>query len=198
MATSKKTRFMVLFMAMLFLLATVGAGAAAIIGSRNNKAEEKKQSDALAKINEEAKKTTEAASKANQCPQKTGDNMKPVTQLPEVFTQSTAATELIKTDLVVGTGEEVLPGDCVTAFYHGTLLTTGATFDSSYDRGAPIQFPPSRVIKGWQDGVPGMKVGGQRRLVIPAALAYGAQSPSAAIPANSDLVFIIEITATKR
>ena len=70
----------------------------------------------------------------------------------------------------------------------------GKTFDSSYDRGQPITFGLNGVIAGWQMGIPGMKVGGKRRLIIPASLAYGGQAVGT-IPANSDLVFEVELLA---
>jgi peptidylprolyl isomerase len=100
---------------------------------------------------------------------------------------------LIVEDIKIGEGYEVKPGGAVVAFYHGTLKSTGAKFDSAFERGEPVAFPLGGVIPGWQKGVPGMKVGGIRKLTIPAALAYGAQSPSADIPPNSDLVFIIQL-----
>lgn len=106
-------------------------------------------------------------------------------------------TELQKIDTQVGNGEEVKAGATVTAHYTGAIASTGVIFQSSLDMGDPIEFPLSGVIKGWTEGVPGMKVGGKRRLIIPAAQAYGEQSPSADIPANADLVFDIEITAVK-
>jgi FKBP-type peptidyl-prolyl cis-trans isomerase len=98
-------------------------------------------------------------------------------------------------DIVEGTGDEVLPGATITAHYTGALCTNGVIFQSSHDMGRPITFPLSGVIKGWQQGVPGMKVGGTRRLIIPAEMAYGSQSPAPNIPANSDLVFDIELVA---
>lgn len=99
-------------------------------------------------------------------------------------------------DIVRGDGPEAGPGSVVTAHYTGALCATGVIFQSSHDFGDPVTFPLDGVIKGWQDGVPGMKVGGRRRLVIPAAQAYGQQSPSPSIPADSDLVFDIELTGT--
>lgn len=98
-------------------------------------------------------------------------------------------------DTVVGTGDTVQPGATVTAHYTGALCANGVIFQSSHDMGRPATFPLSQVIDGWQKGVPGMKVGGTRRLLIPAAQAYGAQSPSPNIPANADLVFDIELVA---
>jgi len=98
-------------------------------------------------------------------------------------------------DTVNGTGDTVELGATITAHYTGALAATGTIFQSSHDMGHPVTFPLSGVIKGWQDGVPGMKVGGTRRLLIPAAHAYGAQSPSPNIPPNSDLVFDIELVS---
>ena len=103
--------------------------------------------------------------------------------------------ELVIVDTVVGDGDEVLAGDTVTAHYTGALCADGTIFQSSHDTGSPATFPLGHVIDGWQKGVPGMKVGGTRRLTIPAAQAYGASSPSPSIPANSDLVFDIELVA---
>lgn len=100
-------------------------------------------------------------------------------------------------DVKEGTGAIVPAGATITAHYTGALCKDGTIFQSSHDFGDPISFPLDGVIKGWTEGVPGMKVGGIRRLVIPAAMAYGAQSPSADIPPNSDLVFDIELVAIK-
>ncbi len=105
---------------------------------------------------------------------------------------------LQKIDEVVGTGAEAKADSTVTAHYTGAVAATGIIFQSSHDMGQPIDFPLSGVIKGWSEGVPGMKVGGKRRLLIPAGLAYGANPPQGSgIPANADLVFDIELTAVK-
>lgn len=96
-------------------------------------------------------------------------------------------------DLEVGTGPEVQPGATITAHYTGALVNNGIIFQSSHDFGKPISFGLNQVIKGWTDGVPGMKVGGWRRLIIPAKQAYAENSPAPNIPANSDLVFDIEL-----
>lgn len=112
------------------------------------------------------------------------------------FTPVSPVTELQVIDTVEGTGEVVPEGATVTAHYTGALCKDGTIFQSSHDFGPDgISFPLSGVIQGWTQGVPGMKVGGTRRLVIPAAMAYGRQSPSANIPPDSDLVFDIELTA---
>ncbi|UTX51309.1 FKBP-type peptidyl-prolyl cis-trans isomerase [Candidatus Saccharibacteria bacterium TM7i] len=101
--------------------------------------------------------------------------------------------EIIDTD--PGVGEEVRPGATVTAHYTGALVRNGIIFQSSYDFGDAMTFGLDQVISGWTQGVPGMKIGGTRRLIIPAELAYGASSPAPNIPANSDLVFDIDLIA---
>lgn len=109
------------------------------------------------------------------------------------FEPRESVSELEITDIEVGTGEEVKPGASITAHYTGALVKNGIIFQSSHDFGKAITFPLSGVIAGWTQGVPGMKVGGMRRLVIPADMAYGSSSPAPNIPANSDLVFDIEL-----
>jgi FKBP-type peptidyl-prolyl cis-trans isomerase len=104
-------------------------------------------------------------------------------------------TKLVVEDVKVGNGEKAEPGDKVTVHYTGTLAKGGKKFDSSVDRGKPFQFTlgAGMVIQGWDQGVAGMKVGGKRILKIPANLAYGPQAKGADIPANSDLVFEVEL-----
>lgn len=111
------------------------------------------------------------------------------------FTPVQNAPELQIIDVQEGTGEVVPEGATITAHYTGALCADGTIFQSSHDFGRPITFGLNQVIQGWTKGVPGMKVGGIRRLVIPADMAYGAHSPSPNIPANSDLVFDIELVA---
>ena len=113
----------------------------------------------------------------------------------EPRTEPVAELEII--DVEVGTGEEVQPGAKITAHYTGALVKNGIIFQSSHDFGEALTFGLNQVIKGWTVGVPGMKVGGTRRLIIPAEMAYGASSPAKNIPANSDLVFDIDLVAIK-
>ena len=113
------------------------------------------------------------------------------------FTPVDAVPELQIIDVQEGTGETVQPGATITAHYTGALAKDGTIFQSSHDFGDAITFGLNQVIAGWTNGVPGMKIGGVRRLVIPAAQAYGAQSPSANIPPNSDLVFDIELVGIR-
>lgn len=113
------------------------------------------------------------------------------------FTPIDSVEELQIVDIEQGTGDEAQPGATITAHYTGALCKNGIIFQSSHDFGKPISFGLTQVIKGWTDGVPGMKIGGMRRLIIPAEQAYGASSPAPNIPANSDLVFDIELVAIK-
>jgi hypothetical protein len=106
-------------------------------------------------------------------------------------------TELTFDDAVVGEGEEVQPGDTVTINYTGALASDGTIFDSTVG-GEPATFPLGNLIAGWQEGIPGMKVGGVRRLYIPATLGYGEQGSGSSIPPNSDLIFDIELLGTTR
>lgn len=111
------------------------------------------------------------------------------------FTPIDTVPELQVIDTVVGTGDEVQPGATITAHYTGALCKDGTIFQSSHDFGDPVTFPLDRVIAGWTEGVPGMRVGGVRRLVIPSTKAYGSVRAAANIPPNSDLVFDIELVA---
>ena len=111
------------------------------------------------------------------------------------FTPVPKVAELQVTDTVEGTGEAVPEGATITAHYTGALCADGTIFQSSHDFGEPVTFPLDRVIAGWTQGVPGMKVGGTRRLVIPSDMAYGSVRAAANIPPNSDLVFDIELVA---
>ena len=107
---------------------------------------------------------------------------------------TTTASGLIYEDLTIGTGTEATPGRQVTVHYTG-WLTDGTKFDSSKDRNDPFSFDlgGGRVIKGWDQGVAGMKVGGKRKLTIPPQLGYGARGAGGVIPPNATLVFEVEL-----
>jgi FKBP-type peptidyl-prolyl cis-trans isomerase FkpA len=114
-------------------------------------------------------------------------------------------TELIKTDVKLGTGDLATAGKSVSVHYTGWLYDAAATnhhgkkFDSSRDRNEPFEFPlgGGRVIAGWDQGVAGMKVGGQRTLIIPANMGYGAAGAGRVIPPNATLVFDVELLGVK-
>lgn len=114
-------------------------------------------------------------------------------------------TALLKTDHVVGEGVEAMAGKRVSVHYTGWLYNEsaadkkGAKFDSSRDRGQPFEFPlgEGRVIKGWDQGVAGMKVGGQRTLTIPPELGYGSRGAGSSIPPNASLIFDVELLGVR-
>ncbi|QNJ20757.1 FKBP-type peptidyl-prolyl cis-trans isomerase [Synechococcus sp. A18-25c] len=108
------------------------------------------------------------------------------------------ASGLRITDIEVGDGAEATAGQTVVVHYRGTL-EDGTQFDASYDRGKPFSFPlgAGRVIKGWDEGVQGMKVGGKRKLVIPPDLGYGARGAGGVIPPNATLIFDVELLDIK-
>lgn len=116
---------------------------------------------------------------------------KPIVTIPE----GDAPTDLLLEDLTVGSGEEATHGRLVSAHYVGVAWSTGGVFDNSYDRGEPLQFPlgAGMVIKGWEDGIAGMKVGGRRRITIPPALGYGARGAGGVIKPNETLVFVVDL-----
>jgi FKBP-type peptidyl-prolyl cis-trans isomerase len=101
-------------------------------------------------------------------------------------------------DVVVGSGAEARAGQNVSVHYTG-WLTTGQKFDTSRDRGQPFAFPlgGGRVIQGWDQGVAGMRVGGQRRLIIPPNMGYGAGGAGGVIPPNATLIFDVELLGVR-
>ncbi len=110
------------------------------------------------------------------------------------FTPVSKVNSLQKIDTTPGSGAEVKTGDTVTVHYTGAVASTGIIFQSSLDSGQPVAFPLGQVIKGWTDGIPDMKVGGTRRLLIPSSMAYGANPPQGSnIPPNADLVFDVQL-----
>jgi len=120
-----------------------------------------------------------------------------LTKKPTVPVPDKKASALTCRDLVVGTGKEVKPGDSVTVQYVGVSQSTGKQFDASWDRDQPFTANlAGGVIEGWIKGIPGMKVGGRRLLVIPADEGYGAQGNGGIAP-NETLVFVVDVQDTK-
>lgn len=116
---------------------------------------------------------------------------------PEIdFIEGPAPEELVITDITVGQGSKASAGDTVEVHYVGVDFETGEQFDASWDRGETIVFPLSGLIAGWQEGIPGMQVGGRRQLVIPPELAYGPAGGGHRLSGRT-LVFIIDLVDVK-
>lgn len=181
MANSNSQRVAAFLLASLFLLTTVGTAAYVIwqINSEESGIIEDVQ------VNEADTQQPETTGEAE-----VGTTIEPYEGPYEI-------TELRWEDEVVGEGAEVQPGDTVTIHYVGALNENGTIFDSSVSRGEPATFPLDNLIQGWQEGIPGMKVGGKRRLFIPSALGYGESGSGSNIPPNSDLIFDIELFDTQ-
>ncbi len=140
--------------------------------------------------------TTTNTQSNNTSTEATGENALKGKPLADFSATTERVSEVQVIDMVEGTGDVVQAGDTITAHYTGARAADGIVFESSKDSGQPLNIPLSNLIKGWQTGIPGMKVGGTRRLIIPAAQAYG-DDPSTGRP-TGDLVFDIEMIATTR
>jgi len=118
------------------------------------------------------------------------------TTKPEIdFPGGVAPNDLVIEDLVLGDGAQAKAGDSISAHYVGVAHSTGEEFDASWNRGAPLDFRlgVGQVIKGWDDGIVGMKVGGRRKLTIPANLAYGDRGAGGAIKPGETLIFVVDL-----
>ncbi len=120
------------------------------------------------------------------------NNTKPEIEFPE----GPAPAELVIEDIEVGEGPEATPGATVEVHYLGVEYDTGEEFDSSWNRGASIEFPLRGLIKGWQDGIPGMKVGGRRKLTIPPEQAYGPAGSGHRLSGKT-LIFVIDLLGVR-
>ncbi len=169
MQTSKTQRIVSLMLALIIAGSAVGILVYYVAANKQQAAEEEQISDIQSLIDTE-------------------------TRYMENYQPQASVSALQTIDLTTGTGEAVQPGATVTVNYTGALAATGVIFESSYDSGQPATFPLDGVIAGWTQGIPGMQVGGKRRLIIPASLAYGERA-SEKIPANSDLVFDVELVS---
>ncbi|MDH4160325.1 MAG: FKBP-type peptidyl-prolyl cis-trans isomerase [Actinomycetota bacterium] len=120
-----------------------------------------------------------------------------MTDKPEIdFPGGEPPTELELTDIVVGDGDQAAPGATVTVHYVGVEFDSGEEFDSSWGRGEPIEFPLRQLIAGWQEGIPGMRVGGRRQLVVPPGLAYGPAGGGHRLSGKT-LIFVIDLLGTR-
>lgn len=174
--TSKRTRFFALFGAILFLVTASSLTIAVIIS--------------IYQTNHQS--TSASSTSKTATPAKTTGKLQG-TELSN-FTPTNSIPKLTYTDTTVGSGATVTPNSTITVNYTGAVASTGIIFQSSLDTGQPATFGLNQVILGWQEGIPGMKVGGTRRLFIPASLAYGANPPAGSgIPANANLVFDVTV-----
>lgn len=180
MATKKSQRIAIWVIAVVMAVGTLGAYFIVILDNANSQREQER----LQQQYEEELQKAQSAEPDPSAHKVDGD-----------------VTTLAKEDLVVGNGAEVKVGDTIRVHYKGTIAQTGVKFDSSYDRGEPAEFALKEptagepgVIKGWVEGLQGMKEGGKRRLVVPSELAYGEQG-NGSIPPNADLVFEVEVQA---
>lgn len=179
-------RVFALSMAALFIITTVALSAfyvSDIIQSR--------------KQDEQTKEALAAQQKAQEaCPQQPDS---PPIPKPEVYKLPQAVPELQTTDLEPGSGQAAKNGDCLVVKYYGTLAANGELFDENFTKTTAfgLLLGQGQVITGWDKGLVGMQSGGIRRLVIPAAQAYGAQERPG-IPASSDLVFVVKLVEIKQ
>lgn len=174
MATKKSQRIAIWVITIVMAIGTLGAYFIVILANSNDKRD---QADVLKQLQENRAKDID----------------------PTAHKVEGDVTELKVEDLKVGEGAEVKVGDKIRVQYKGTFAQTGAKLDSSYERGEPAELTLKEgtetqegVIKGWVEGIAGMKEGGKRRLIIPSEKAYGDKA-SEAVPANSDLVFEVEL-----
>jgi len=159
-----------------------GCGSSSSSGSSIGVGEENKAAEKLA---------TSGAAAAPTTP-KTGPLSKPPTVTPP---SGPPPTKLVSKDLIVGTGAEAKAGSAISVNDIGILYKTGKQFESSFSRNEPfaLTLGSKMVIPGWENGIPGMKVGGRRELIIPPAEGYGAQGSPPKIPPNETLIFVIDL-----
>lgn len=194
--TPKGQRIGIWIITVVMTIGIIGSFAVMILGTQNQEAADKQAAKQQAA---QQKQLAEEQKKAAEQSDKYYPTFSKYQNTPSQFDPTTVGKTVTSQDLVTGTGAEVTKTSNYQAYYIG-WNPDGKTFDSSFS-GSSLKAPldtaslggPSGLIKGWSQGVVGMKVGGIRELTIPAALAYGDQSPSADIPANTPLKFIIYI-----
>lgn len=187
MATPLSQRIGIGIIAAVMLVGTLGFYYVLVVSSDPNAVQNDQQ--ALLKQAEEQQRQAEEQARERQ------KTLRPLEGYAAEKFDANTVTTLVKEDLVVGTGEEVQTGATIKANYFG-WTPDGQIFDSTNQGGTvtPAEFPLTGVIQGWTDGIPGMKVGGVRKLVIPADQAYGAAGSPPFIAPNTPLTFIVEIT----
>lgn len=188
-AKDRARRAVILLAVFGFLFSSVAITVLAIMNSNNQNDAAKQQADLLKKLEQEQKCAS------GEVPEKKADPAPTTPQHPTKESIPEVSTE----DVTVGTGAEVKEGDCVILFFHGTLAKDGKAFQggSNYAEGVPYRAVTTGFVPGFAKGVVGMKAGGERRIYIPAAEAYGDQA-SGEIPANSDLIFTVKIVEVEQ
>lgn len=163
-------------------------------GSSSTSSGSEEASTTAGKTEESAASKEESAAAAKQGEEAAKKKTKPQVKVPK----GPVPDKLVIKDLEEGSGPEAKPGDEVTVQYVGVIYRTGKQFDASWDRGEPFTFAlgEGQVIEGWEAGIPGMKPGGRRELIIPPELAYGYQRIEG-IPPGSTLVFVVDLISVK-
>lgn len=175
--TPKSTRIAAMFILVVFSLSLVAAAAVPLLNKDESQTAQSDLERQIAELQAEQEATAE--------PEEIDLSLK----------QEGVVTTMQIIDITTGTGREAKLGDTINVKYKGALAATGAVFDSN-DQGVEFPLELGGLIEGWTDGVPGMREGGKRKLIIPAEKGYGAQG-SGSIPPNSDLVFEIELISIK-
>jgi peptidylprolyl isomerase len=175
----KLSRIGLFLIALLFLVTTVGFSAAVIWQAGQQDKQSQQQTDLQKALDEQQ----------NGCAINTSPGE--VMPVPEVYKPEGDVTELSIVNLKDGSGDPVKSGDCLQVKYMGSLAKDGKVFDQNFDKPVLLKFKlgGGQVIQGWDEGLVGMKVGGERRIVIPSDQAYGDKGTGSSIPPNSDLVF---------
>jgi peptidylprolyl isomerase len=185
-STIRRTVLAVAALGAAVVIAGCGSGGSSTITVGN----ENTADNALIKAGEKSSSSTSATTTAKT------PTSGPLSTEPKVTPPSgPAPTKLVTKDLIVGTGAEAKAGDTVTVNYVGVLYKGGKEFNASWETKEPFTFAlgKGQVIKGWDQGIVGMKVGGRRELIIPSSLAYGAAGSPPKIPANAPLVFVVDL-----
>lgn len=190
---NKRQQIIIFGLVGIMLLSVVGAAALMLVGNDTSTSTSDELSDDLAEQLAELEQRQEQEAAAQTCAPLSPVEGAAALETPEVVTYENPLDKLAVEDLKVGSGAEVATGDCIVAHYHGTLASDGTVFDSSFERGSPARFSLNGVIQGWQQGIPGMKEGGIRRLAIPYELAYGEDGRPPTIGPKADLIFTVEL-----